>query len=75
MVCILAIESSANKIGVGIIRDGEILSNPRRTFHGAIGEGFRPSETADHHRRVCAEVIEEALNLAGIKVCLVLYKL
>ncbi|VDO76068.1 unnamed protein product [Onchocerca flexuosa] len=24
MVCILGIESSANKVGVGIVRDGEV---------------------------------------------------
>lgn len=47
----LGIEGSANKIGVGIIRDGEVLSNPRSTFHAAPGEGFRPSETAQHHRK------------------------
>lgn len=68
MVCILGIESSANKIGVGIIRDGQTLSNPRRTYNAPIGEGFRPTETAEHHRRVCAEVVEEAIQQAGIKV-------
>jgi N6-L-threonylcarbamoyladenine synthase len=71
MVCILGIESSANKIGVGIIRDGETLSNPRRTYNAPTGEGFRPTETAEHHRRVCAQLITEALELAGIKVIIV----
>ncbi|KAI6174853.1 putative tRNA N6-adenosine threonylcarbamoyltransferase [Aphelenchoides bicaudatus] len=66
MVCILGIESSANKIGIGIIRDGQTLSNPRRTYNAPIGEGFRPTETAEHHRRVCAELVEEAIRLAGI---------
>ncbi|VDO35680.1 unnamed protein product [Haemonchus placei] len=51
MVCVLGIESSANKIGIGIIRDGKVLSNPRATFHAPPGEGFRPSETAQHHRQ------------------------
>jgi N6-L-threonylcarbamoyladenine synthase len=61
--------SSANKIGVGIIRDGEVLSNPRRTYNAPTGEGFRPTETARHHHEVCADLIDEALRLAGITVC------
>lgn len=39
MTIALGIEASANKLGVGIVRDGEILSNPRRTFVAPIGEG------------------------------------
>lgn len=31
MVLALGFEGSANKIGVGIVRDEEILSNPRKT--------------------------------------------
>jgi len=32
MVLVLGIEGSANKVGVGIVRDdGEVLSNPRHT--------------------------------------------
>jgi N6-L-threonylcarbamoyladenine synthase len=68
MVCIIGIEGSANKIGVGIIRDGEVLSNPRSTFHAAPGEGFRPAETAIHHRQNCVSLVLKALQEAGIKV-------
>lgn len=67
MVCILGIEGSANKIGVGVVRDGEVLSNPRRTFHAPAGEGFRPAETAVHHRRNVVSLVTEALNEARIK--------
>ncbi|MFH4981005.1 hypothetical protein AB6A40_007714 [Gnathostoma spinigerum] len=69
MVCILGIEGSANKIGVGIVRDGVVLSNPRATFHAPIGQGFRPSETAVHHRTNVVRLIVEALRAAKIKVC------
>ena len=31
MVLALGFEGSANKIGVGVVRDTEILSNPRKT--------------------------------------------
>lgn len=66
MVCILGIEGSANKIGVGIIRDGEVLSNPRETFHAAPGEGFRPTETAIHHRQKIVSIVLKALREANI---------
>ena len=40
---VLGIEGSANKVGVGIIKeDGTILANPRRTYGGSSlsgGEG------------------------------------
>lgn len=67
MVCILGIEGSANKIGVGIMRDGEVLSNPRATFHAPPGEGFRPSETAQHHRQQVVKLVLKAIKDAGIK--------
>lgn len=68
MPCILGIESSANKIGIGIVKDGETLSNPRRTFNAAPGEGFRPTETAVHHRSNAHILVAEALDQAGITV-------
>ena len=42
MVIIVGFEGSANKFGVGIIKDGEILSNPRDTYISPPGTGFRP---------------------------------
>ncbi|CAJ0930872.1 unnamed protein product, partial [Mesorhabditis belari] len=67
MVCILGIEGSANKVGVGIIRDGEVLANPRETFIAPLGEGFRPSETAQHHRQKIVQLVIKALHEAGIQ--------
>ena len=67
MPTIIGLEGSANKIGIGIIRDGKVLSNPRRTYNGPPGEGFRPRETAIHHRQVILEVLREALDEAQIK--------
>lgn len=66
MVCILGIEGSANKIGVGIIKNGEVLSNPRQTFYGPPGEGFRPTETARHHRQHVISIVLQALREAKI---------
>jgi N6-L-threonylcarbamoyladenine synthase len=63
----LGIEGSANKIGVGIVdNDGNILSNPRKTFITPPGQGFRPKETADHHRREVLGILKEALTLANL---------
>lgn len=39
MVVALGIEGSANKIGIGIVRDGEVLSNVRRTYITPPGQG------------------------------------
>jgi len=67
MVCVLGIEGSANKIGVGIVRDGQVLSNPRHTHHAPPGEGFRPTETAMHHRLHIVNLVEAALREAKIE--------
>uniref|UniRef100_A0A9J7X231 N(6)-L-threonylcarbamoyladenine synthase n=1 Tax=Cyprinus carpio carpio TaxID=630221 RepID=A0A9J7X231_CYPCA len=67
MPVVIGFEGSANKIGVGIIRDGEVLSNPRRTYITPPGQGFLPGETAKHHRGVILTVLQEALDEAGLK--------
>jgi len=67
MTVIIGFEGSANKIGVGIIRDGEVLSNPRRTYITPPGEGFQPGDTARHHRKQVLTVLREALDEAGLE--------
>lgn len=39
MVIAIGFEGSANKLGIGIIRDDEVLSNVRRTYITPPGEG------------------------------------
>lgn len=39
MVVSIGFEGSANKIGVGIVRDGEVIANVRRTYITPPGEG------------------------------------
>jgi N6-L-threonylcarbamoyladenine synthase len=64
---ILGIESSANKIGIGIVsEDGTIYANVRRTFCAPPGEGFRPAETAAFHRSQAIPLIKEALSTAQL---------
>lgn len=65
MPTIIGLEGSANKMGIGIIRDGEVLSNPRRTYCPPAGQGFLPRDTAVHHQKVILEVLSEALKEAG----------
>ncbi|EGD72195.1 glycoprotein endopeptidase [Salpingoeca rosetta] len=66
MVVAVGFEGSANKVGVGIVRDGEVLSNVRDTYITPPGEGFQPSETARHHRAKVLDILRRALEEAKI---------
>ena len=72
MVCVIGFEGSANKISVGIVRDGEVLSNPRRTYITPAGQGFLPSDTARHHRRHVLTVLRsDKRSVRGLaEVCM-----
>ncbi|XP_048477167.1 tRNA N6-adenosine threonylcarbamoyltransferase, partial [Rhincodon typus] len=67
MTIVIGFEGSANKIGVGIVRDGLVLSNPRRTYITPPGQGFLPRDTAKHHRDCVLDVTREALEEADVK--------
>lgn len=67
MVTAIGFEGSANKLGIGIIRNGEVLSNKRKTYITPPGEGFLPRETAEHHRLNILRVLQEALYEAQVK--------
>ncbi|CAG0885213.1 unnamed protein product [Darwinula stevensoni] len=67
MVIAIGFEGSANKLGIGIVRDGEVLANPRRTFVTPPGQGFLPKDTAAHHRRHILDLLREALNEAQVQ--------
>lgn len=66
-VTILGMEGSANKLGIGVIRDGEVLSNPRVTYVTPPGQGFKPTETAIHHRGHIVKLARRALQEANIQ--------
>uniref|UniRef100_A0A1L8DTJ2 N(6)-L-threonylcarbamoyladenine synthase n=2 Tax=Nyssomyia neivai TaxID=330878 RepID=A0A1L8DTJ2_9DIPT len=66
MVIALGFEGSANKLGIGIVKDGEVLVNVRRTYITPPGEGFLPRETAQHHRSKILELLKEALQDGNI---------
>ena len=66
MTIVIGFEGSANKIGIGVVQDGEVLSNPRRTYMTPPGVGFLPKDTAKHHRQQVLVVLREALEEANI---------
>lgn len=64
----LGIESSADKLGVGIVdSDGNILANTRRTYKPGIGKGVIPRDAAEHHARNVPELIRLSLDQAGLE--------
>ena len=63
----IGFEGSANKLGIGIIRDGEILSNLRCTYITPPGHGFQPKFTAIHHRKEIIDLLHKSLEAAGIR--------
>ncbi|XP_067008545.2 probable tRNA N6-adenosine threonylcarbamoyltransferase [Anabrus simplex] len=67
MVVSIGFEGSANKLGIGIVRDGEVLSNSRKTYITPPGEGFLPRETALHHRANVIPLLKQALLEAKVK--------
>ncbi|MCH8329548.1 MAG: N(6)-L-threonylcarbamoyladenine synthase Kae1 [Nanoarchaeota archaeon] len=66
MTIILGIESTAHTFGIGIVRDGKILSNVRDMYRTKSG-GIIPMEAAKHHKKVSKEVYEKSLEEAKIR--------
>eukprot|EP01111_Echinosteliopsis_oligospora_P014633 TRINITY_DN5548_c0_g1_i1.p1 TRINITY_DN5548_c0_g1~~TRINITY_DN5548_c0_g1_i1.p1 ORF type:complete len:336 (-),score=86.50 TRINITY_DN5548_c0_g1_i1:14-1021(-) len=64
---VMGFEGSANKIGVGIVKeDGSILANVRHTYITPPGTGFLPKETALHHQQHILPLVKEALAVAKL---------
>ncbi|XP_065838409.1 probable tRNA N6-adenosine threonylcarbamoyltransferase [Oscarella lobularis] len=66
MPVVIGLEGSANKIGIGIVRDGRILSNVRHTYVPPPGHGFLPRDTAKHHRDHIVDLVRRALTEADV---------
>lgn len=66
----LGIESTAHTFGIGIIKaDGTILANERKVFTTEEGQGgMIPAEVAEHHTDVFKEILDSALNKAGMTI-------
>jgi len=65
MLC-LAIESTAHTFGAAVVTDeGKVLSNVKDVYTTEKG-GMVPGDVADHHVRVCGDVVREALERAKV---------
>ncbi|EGG20470.1 Glycoprotein endopeptidase - like protein [Cavenderia fasciculata] len=66
-VIVMGFEGSANKLGIGIVKqDGTILSNIRHTYITPPGEGFLPKDTAKHHRSYIITLVQQALKESNL---------
>ena len=63
----LGIEGTAHTISCGIVDQENILSNSSRTYHNPNG-GIHPREAAQHHADHVKEVVEGAMQEAGLKL-------
>ncbi len=66
MSIILGIESTAHTFGVGIVKDGKILSNIKKTYTTEKG-GIIPIDASQHHEKYCDKIYLEAISKAEIK--------
>jgi N6-L-threonylcarbamoyladenine synthase len=62
---IIGIESTAHTFGVGVVKNGKVLSNVRDMYTTKEG-GIIPMESAKHHVEVAEKVWSKGLEEAGI---------
>jgi N6-L-threonylcarbamoyladenine synthase len=65
MTIVLGIESTAHTFGIGIVKNGKILSNVKKTYTTEKG-GIVPLEAAKHHRENSEKIYFESLEKSGI---------
>jgi tRNA A37 threonylcarbamoyltransferase TsaD len=63
----LGIESTAHTLGIGISKNGKILSNAHDIYKPR-NEGIVPRKAADHHAEVFPGVLKESLDSAGVSL-------
>lgn len=64
----LGIESTAHTLGIGIVRDSEVLSNIHDIYRPPPGEGILPRKAADHHAGLFPSLLGQNLEKAGLKM-------
>lgn len=64
----LGIESTAHTLGLGIVKDGKVLSNIYDTYKPEKGEGILPRKAADHHAEIFSNLLKANLKKAGISL-------
>ena len=65
---VLGLEGTAHTLGVGIFDGQKILSNVKDMHVPKMGTGINPAEAAEHHRRLCKRIFDEALERAGMSL-------
>lgn len=66
---VLGIESTAHTLGVGVIDENfRTLSSAQDMYKPELGKGFVPSELAEHHYSVCAQILSACLKQANLKM-------
>jgi len=63
----LGIESTAHTLGIGISKNGKVLSNAHDIYKPQ-GEGIIPRKAADHHMEVLLRILRESLSKAQISL-------
>jgi universal protein Kae1 len=66
MLC-LGIESTAHTFGVGVMENEKVLANVRDTYIPPEGWGIEPMKAAQHHKDLWKDVLQKALDEAGVK--------
>ena len=61
MVIVLGIESTAHTFGIGIVKDGKILANVKKSYTTKHG-GIIPMDAAKHHQENKKKVYVEAIK-------------
>lgn len=65
---VLGIESTAHTFGIGIVKGKNILADVRYIYKPIKTLGIDPREAAEHHSKIAAKALNEALNIAGISM-------
>ncbi len=65
MTIVLGIESTAHTFGIGIVEDGKVLANVKKSYTTEKG-GIIPTDAGKHHEKIKNEIYFSALKEAGI---------
>lgn len=63
----LGVECTAHTLGIGIVKDGKVLSNAADIYRPK-DEGILPRKAADHHAEVFGTLLQQSLADAKIKM-------
>lgn len=64
----LGIESTSHTFGIGICEGRKIIANAKSMYTPERGWGIKPDEARKHHEKAKDEVLEKALQEAGVSL-------